>query len=87
MALLSLSNMIDPCLTASLEPTKRLPIEHMECPQQLQKDSGLVYIARNAARHPDSPVEPLSRSLCIEQPSFDFTSVDIVTDETIFESF
>lgn len=49
-------------------------------PQQLKKDSGLVYIDQNAARHPDSPLEPLFRSLRIEQPSFGLNSVDVVTD-------
>ncbi|KAJ5461647.1 uncharacterized protein N7458_003199 [Penicillium daleae] len=49
-------------------------------PRQVKKDRGLVYIAQNAARHPDSPLEPLFRSLCIEQPSFDLNSVDVVTD-------
>jgi hypothetical protein len=49
-------------------------------PRQVKKDSGLVYIAQNAARHPDSPLEPLFRSLYIENPSFDINSVDVVTD-------
>ncbi|KAJ5471284.1 geranylgeranyl pyrophosphate synthetase [Penicillium desertorum] len=49
-------------------------------PRQLKKDSGLVYISQNAARHPDSPLEPLFRSLYIEHPSFDINSIDIVTD-------
>ena len=49
-------------------------------PQQLKKDSGLVYIAQNAARHPDSPLEPLFRSLYVTDPSFDIRSIDVVTD-------
>jgi hypothetical protein len=49
-------------------------------PRQLKKDSGLVYIAQNAARHPESPLEPLFRALYIEDPSFDISSVDIVSD-------
>ena len=49
-------------------------------PRQLKRDSGLVYIAQNAARHPDSPLEPLFRALCTANPSFDICSVDIVTD-------
>nr|UPX44726.1 hypothetical protein FAC1L15_02 [Penicillium camemberti] len=49
-------------------------------PRQVKKDSGLVYISQNAARHPDSPLEPLFRSLYIEHPSFDINSIDIVTD-------
>ncbi|KAI5861526.1 hypothetical protein GGS23DRAFT_575494 [Durotheca rogersii] len=48
--------------------------------QLVKKDSGLVYIAQNSARHPSSPLEPLFRSLYIENPSFDISSVDVVTD-------
>ncbi|KAH7016037.1 uncharacterized protein B0I36DRAFT_395699, partial [Microdochium trichocladiopsis] len=49
-------------------------------PRQLKKDSGLIYIAQNAARHPDSPLEPLFRALHITNPSFDLRSIDVVTD-------
>ena len=49
-------------------------------PQKLKKDSGLIYIAQNAARHPDSPLEPLFRALYIANPSFDIHSIDVVTD-------
>ncbi|ERF72516.1 hypothetical protein EPUS_09294 [Endocarpon pusillum Z07020] len=49
-------------------------------PRQLKKDSGLVYIAQNAARHPNSPLEPLFRTLYIANSSFDIRSVDVVTD-------
>ena len=48
--------------------------------QQLKKDSGLVYIAQNAARHPDSPLEPLFRSLYLTHPSYDIQKVNVVTD-------
>ncbi|CAG8057865.1 unnamed protein product [Penicillium nalgiovense] len=48
--------------------------------RQVKKDSGLVYISQNAARHPNSPLEPLFRSLYIENPSFDINSIDIVSD-------
>jgi len=48
--------------------------------RQLKKDSGLVYIAQNAARHPESPLEPLFRALYIENPLFDVSSVDIISD-------
>ncbi|CAI7607388.1 unnamed protein product [Penicillium glandicola] len=48
--------------------------------RQVKKDSGFVYIAQNAARHPDSPLEPLFRALYIEKPSFDINSIDVVTD-------
>ncbi|OCL08309.1 hypothetical protein AOQ84DRAFT_407104 [Glonium stellatum] len=43
-------------------------------------DSGLIYIAQNAARHPESPLEPLFRALYITHPSFDISSTDVVTD-------
>lgn len=49
-------------------------------PQKLAKDSGFVYIAQNAARHPESPIEPLFRSLLMAHPSFDFGSIDVVSD-------
>lgn len=48
--------------------------------RRLNKDSGLIYIAQNAARHPDSPLEPLFRALYITHPSFDIRSTDVVTD-------
>ncbi|KAJ8119620.1 hypothetical protein ONZ43_g3471 [Nemania bipapillata] len=47
---------------------------------RVPKDSGLVYTDQNTARHPDSPLEPLFRALYITQPSFDISSVDVVTD-------
>ncbi|MCJ1312719.1 hypothetical protein MMC25_006395 [Agyrium rufum] len=49
-------------------------------PRQLMKDSGLLYIAQNAARHPECPLEPLFRALYITQPSFDIRSIDVMTD-------
>lgn len=39
-----------------------------------------MYINQNAARHPDSPLEPLFLALYTMQPSFDISSTDIVTD-------
>ncbi|RAH86010.1 hypothetical protein BO86DRAFT_395456 [Aspergillus japonicus CBS 114.51] len=51
-----------------------------DTPTKVDKDSGLVYIAQNAARHPDSPLEPLFRARYLENPSFDIHSVDLVTD-------
>lgn len=48
--------------------------------QKLKKDSGLIYIAQNAARHPKSPLEPLFRALYVSDPSFDMRSIDVVTD-------
>lgn len=49
-------------------------------PQRLRKDSGLIYISQNAARHPESPLEPLFRALYISDPVFDIRSIDVVTD-------
>lgn len=49
-------------------------------PQRLKKDSGLIYIAQNAVRHPDFPLEPLFRALYVANPSFDIRAVDVVTD-------
>ncbi|KAI1396614.1 hypothetical protein F4819DRAFT_504158 [Hypoxylon fuscum] len=48
--------------------------------RKLPKDSGLVYIAQNAARHPESPLEPLFRALYVADPAFDIRSIDVVTD-------
>jgi len=41
----------------------------LKAPRRLKKDSGLIYIAQNAARHPDSPLEPLFSALYIANPS------------------
>ena len=49
-------------------------------PRQVKQDSGLVYTAQNAARHPKSPLEPLFQALYIENPSFDISSVDVISD-------
>lgn len=49
-------------------------------PQKLERDSGFVYIAQNAARYPDCPIEPLFRSLFIEHPTFDLRTVDVISD-------
>lgn len=51
-----------------------------DVPRRLQKDSGLIYVAQNAARHPESPLEPLFRALFTTHPSFDIRSIDVVTD-------
>ena len=58
-------------------PSLWTPPKH---PRQVNKDSGVIYIAQNAARHPDSPLEPLFRALYIAKPSFDIRSTDVVTD-------
>ena len=51
-----------------------------EAARKLPKDSGMIYIAQNAARHPEYPLEPLFRALDIADPAFDMRSVDVVTD-------
>jgi hypothetical protein len=48
--------------------------------RKLKQDSGLIYIAQNAARHPDSPLEPLFRAVYTTNPSFDIRNIDVVTD-------
>jgi hypothetical protein len=48
--------------------------------KRLKKDSGLVYIAQNAARHPESPLEPLFRALYLSDPTYDIRAIDIVSD-------
>ena len=49
-------------------------------PRQVKKDTGLVYIDQNRARHPNSPLEPIFRALRISDPLFDIRSIDVVTD-------
>ena len=73
--------------TEALENTPTIAVPG--CPTQwsvpsvsrrLEKDSGLVYIAQNAARLPESPMEPLFRALYMTHPSFDIRPTDIVID-------
>lgn len=47
---------------------------------RLRKDTGHIYIAQNAARHPESPLEPLFRALYVAHPSFNISAIDVVTD-------
>ncbi|KAL2838654.1 hypothetical protein BJX68DRAFT_259135 [Aspergillus pseudodeflectus] len=49
-------------------------------PKKVPKDSGLVYIAQKAVRHPESLLEPLFRSLYLENPSYNIQTVDLITD-------
>lgn len=49
-------------------------------PIRLSKDTGYFYVAQNVARHPESPLEPLFRSLLLTEPSVDLRSIDVVTD-------
>ncbi|KID81734.1 geranylgeranyl pyrophosphate synthetase [Metarhizium guizhouense ARSEF 977] len=60
-----------------------LAFHHSGIPREFprsSRDSGFVYIAQNAARHPDCPIEPLFRSLFMEHPTFDLHAVDVITD-------
>lgn len=47
----------------------------------MPKDSRLIYIAQNAARHPESSLEPLFRALYITYPSFNISEVDLITNQ------
>jgi hypothetical protein len=49
-------------------------------PFRLKKDTGRIYIAQNAARRPESPLEPLFRALYVAHPSFNIGAIDVVTD-------
>lgn len=63
--------------------SRPMSISHVKSEKNNSKEilySGLIYVAQNAARHPDSPLEPLFRALYITNSSFDIRSVDIVTD-------
>ncbi|KAH8199452.1 hypothetical protein TruAng_006390 [Truncatella angustata] len=46
----------------------------------VKKDSGHIYINQNAARHSDSPLEPLFQALNTTMPSYNIFSADVVTD-------
>nr|POF02121.1 hypothetical protein CFP56_69036 [Quercus suber] len=52
----------------------------IKLPKKVKKDSGHSYIDQNAARHPESPLEPLFRALYVEKPSFDIRTIDFVSD-------
>lgn len=49
-------------------------------PQEVIQDSGIIYIAQNVGRLPETPLEPLFRSLYIEKPSYNIRKVDLITD-------
>ena len=52
----------------------------VKTPLKLNEDKGHVYINQNAARHPDSPLEPLFRAVFLANPQFDIKGIDIVSD-------
>jgi hypothetical protein len=47
---------------------------------KLNPDTGLVYIDQNAFRNPDYPLEPLLRAVYSNDPLFDASEIDLVTD-------
>ena len=49
-------------------------------PPHLKPDSGVRYIDQNADRNPWSPLEPLIRAVSTMHPSFDFNTMDVITD-------
>ncbi|GAW18434.1 hypothetical protein ANO14919_079090 [Xylariales sp. No.14919] len=49
-------------------------------PLRVNKDSGSVYVDQNAARHPESPLEPLFLALFTTLPFYDIRGTDVVTD-------
>lgn len=66
-----------PTIVVPGSPSLWLPLNSS---RRVAKDSGLVYINQNAARHPERPLEPLFRALFVSNPSFDIGFADIVTD-------
>ncbi|KAG6101924.1 hypothetical protein E4U30_000701 [Claviceps sp. LM220 group G6] len=46
----------------------------------LPKDTGLYYIAENAARLPASPMAPILRAIFATDPTFDVQTIDVITD-------
>ncbi|PGH34312.1 hypothetical protein GX50_02895 [[Emmonsia] crescens] len=56
-------------------------VEHLSSYNWIEASSPTIAVpAQNAARHPESPLELLFRTLYIENPSFDMHSVGLVTD-------
>ncbi|KAA8911385.1 geranylgeranyl pyrophosphate synthetase [Sphaerosporella brunnea] len=47
---------------------------------RLNPDAGLVYIDQNAFRNPDCPLEPLFRAVYANDPLFNASEIDLVTD-------
>ncbi|KAI9705149.1 MAG: hypothetical protein M1812_008293 [Candelaria pacifica] len=53
--------------------------------RRVKKDSGLIYIAQNAARHPESPLEPLFRAFSTRNGLEAFTiNIKITKNTAIF---
>ncbi|KAI7189936.1 hypothetical protein KC363_g4701 [Hortaea werneckii] len=49
-------------------------------PVQVPPDTGRFFIDPNAGMMPTSPMEPLFRAVLHEHPTFDFSSLDLITD-------
>ncbi|QDS75923.1 hypothetical protein FKW77_002906 [Venturia effusa] len=49
-------------------------------PVQVRPDKGMHFVDQNGARNPNSPLEPLFRSLFAVKPDFDVSAVDLVSD-------
>ncbi|KAE9986631.1 hypothetical protein EG327_004223 [Venturia inaequalis] len=47
---------------------------------RVRPDYGKSFIDQNAARNPDSPLEPLFRSLFALRPNYDVSAIDLVSD-------
>jgi hypothetical protein len=54
--------------------------KYARLPQQVSKDRGKAYVDENAARFPGSPLAPLVAAVSHYNPSYDFSSIDIVSD-------
>ncbi|GAB1738872.1 hypothetical protein NU219Hw_g3655t1 [Hortaea werneckii] len=70
---------------ASEEPTLLVPgapplWSPPEDPIQIPPDTGTFFIDPNAGILPTSPMEPLFRAVLHEQPDFDFSRLDLITD-------
>ncbi|KAI7081398.1 hypothetical protein KC356_g9139 [Hortaea werneckii] len=51
-----------------------------DAPVQVPPDTGRFFIDPNAGKMPTSPMEPLFRAVLHEHPTFDFSSLDLITD-------
>ncbi|KAI6837261.1 hypothetical protein KC332_g2725 [Hortaea werneckii] len=69
----------------STEPTLLVPgsppiWSPPDAPVQVPPDTGRFFIDPNAGMMPTSPMEPLFRAVLHEHPTFDFSSLDLITD-------
>jgi hypothetical protein len=52
----------------------------------LKPAQGRRFIDHNAGRCPSSPMEPLFRAVLVQDPDFDFSKIDVVTDRSVLTS-